>query len=97
MSTSFAVTAPRSASSSDRGSQPALREKAAEFEGILISEILQKLSECYRVPGEEDSDGAGENFRSMATSALGGGLARSGGLGVGEMLVRQLSSAEGRG
>lgn len=72
----------------------ALREKASEFEGILLSEILQKLSDCYKVPGAEDTDSTGESFQSFATSALGGGLARSGGLGIGEMLVRSLSHVE---
>ena len=72
----------------------ALREKASEFEGILLSEILQKLSDCYKVPGAEDADSTGESFQSFATSALGGGLARSGGLGIGGMLVRSLTHVE---
>jgi Rod binding domain-containing protein len=72
-------------------SSTALREKAAEFEGILLAEILQKLSECYRIPDAEDSDPTSESFQSFAASALGGGLARSGGVGIGDMLVRSLS------
>jgi Rod binding domain-containing protein len=72
-------------------STKALREKAAEFEGILLSEILQKMSDCYKVPGADDTDSTGESFRAFASSALGGGLARSGGVGIGEMLVRSLS------
>jgi Rod binding domain-containing protein len=67
-----------------------LREKASEFEGILIAQILQKLNQCYRLDESEDSDSANESFGSLATSAVGGGLARSGGLGIGEMIVRSL-------
>ena len=75
-------------------SAKALRDKASEFEGILLSEILQKLNDCCKVPGAEDTDSTGESFQSFATSALGGGLARAGGLGIGEMLVRSLTHVE---
>ena len=78
------------------GSEPskALREKVAEFEGILISEILQKMSDCCKVSGGDDPDSAGENFQSLATSALGTGLARTGGLGIGRMLFRSLGKQD---
>lgn len=66
-----------------------LREKAAEFEGMLIAQVLQKLDECYRLDSEE-ADSANQGFTSLATSAVGGGLARSGGLGLGEILVQSL-------
>jgi Rod binding domain-containing protein len=69
----------------------ALREKATEFEGILLAEMLQKMSACCGAPGSENSDSTGESFQSLATSALGGGLARSGGIGIGDLLVRSLS------
>ena len=72
-----------------------LREKAAEFEGMLIAQVLQKLDECYRLDSEE-ADSANQGFTSLATSALGGGLARSGGLGLGEMLVQSLQKAGAR-
>lgn len=67
-----------------------LREKATEFEGMLIAQILQKLDECYKLGTSDDDDGTSESFQSLATSAVGGGLARSGGLGIGDMLVRSL-------
>lgn len=76
-------------------SRASLREKAAEFEGMLIAQVLQKLEECYRLDSEE-SDSANQGFTSLATSALGGGLARSGGLGLGEMLVQSLQKTGSR-
>lgn len=68
----------------------ALREKVAEFEGILLSELLQKMSDCSKISGGDDPDSTSENFQSLATSALGSGLARTGGLGIGRMLVQSL-------
>ncbi len=72
----------------------ALREKAAEFEGILLSELLQKMSDCCKVSGGDDPDSAGESFQSLATSALGTGLARTGGVGIGRMLIRSLGKQD---
>ncbi|MGE5111460.1 MAG: hypothetical protein ACM3JB_11420 [Acidobacteriaceae bacterium] len=77
------------------GNATRLREKAAEFEGMLIAQVLQKLDECYRLDSEE-ADSANQGFTSLATSALGGGLARSGGLGLGEMLVQSLQKTGSR-
>lgn len=80
----------------DPAAVAALRKRAAEFEGILLAQILEKVSEAYRVPGADDADSAGESLHSLATSALGNGLAASGGVGIAEMLVRSLKSSPGR-
>lgn len=72
-------------------SDRALREKASEFEGMLIAQILQKLDECYKLGNSDEDDSTSESFQSLATSAVSGGLARSGGLGIGEMIVRSLT------
>lgn len=74
-----------------------LRKKAAEFEGMLIAQILQKLNECYKLGNSDDDDSTSESFQSLATSAVGGGLARSGGLGVGEMIVKSLQQGSADG
>lgn len=73
-------------------SVPELRKHAAEFEGILLSEILQKLKDSCRIPDGEDSDATSESFESFATSALGRGLASRGGLGLSELLVQSLTA-----
>ncbi len=71
--------------------QAQLRKQVAEFEGLLLSNILEKLRDAYHIPGEEQSDSAGESFQSFADSALGKCLAARGGLGVTEMLVQSLT------
>jgi Rod binding domain-containing protein len=72
----------------------ALRDKASEFEGMLIAQILQKLDECYKLGNSDDGDSAGQSFLSLATSAVGGGLARSGGVGIAGMIVQSLRRAD---
>ena len=72
--------------------QASLRKHAAEFEGLLLSQILEKLKDCYHLPGEEESDSAGESFQSLANSALGNSLAARDGMGIAKMLVQSLSS-----
>jgi len=68
-----------------------LRRQAAEFEGLLLSQVLEKLKEAYRLPGTDEIDSAGENFQSLANSALGNSLAARGGMGLTDMLVQALT------
>lgn len=70
----------------------ALRKHVAEFEGLLLSQILEKLKDAYHLPGEEESDSAGESFQSLANSALGNNLAARGGLGMTNLLVQSLTA-----
>ena len=91
MTTTFMSANAPSRSAHHDAPEHRLRQKAAEFEGILLAQILQKLSDSYRLPGGEETDGTASNFQELATSALGGGLAQSGGLGIAEMMTRSLS------
>ncbi len=68
-----------------------LRKHAAEFEGLLLTEVLDKLKDSCRLPGEESSDSAGDSYQSLAGAALGKSLASKGGLGLADMLVRSLA------
>lgn len=69
----------------------ALRKHVDEFEGLLLSQILEKLKAAYHLPGEEESDSAGESFQSLANSALGNNLAARGGLGMTNLLIQSLT------
>jgi hypothetical protein len=57
-----------------------------------LSQILEKLKDSYHMPGEEESDTAGESFRSLANSTLGNSLAAQGGMGITKLLVQSLTS-----
>ena len=43
------------------------------------------------MPGEEESDSAGESFQSLANSALGNSLAARDGMGIANLLVQSLT------
>lgn len=73
--------------------QEKIRESAAEFEGILLAQIMEKLRDCYRLD-DEQQDPAGQSMQSIATTALANGLGRHGGLGLGQMMVRSLEPKE---
>lgn len=73
------------------GPNTSLRRHVAEFEGMLLSQILEKLRDTYRMPGAEETDSAGESFQSLANSAMGNGLAANGGLGLTDLLVQSLT------
>ena len=68
-----------------------LRKHVAEFEGMFLSQILEKLKDSYHMPGEEETDSAGESFQSLANSSLGNSLAQKDGMGITNLLVQSLT------
>jgi Rod binding domain-containing protein len=75
------------------GSQDSqLRKRVGEFEGMLLAQILEKLKDSYRVPGDDDSDSTGESFQSLANSALGNSLAAKDSMGISKLLLQSLTS-----
>ncbi len=70
---------------------PKLRQRVVEFEGILLSQILEKLQSAYQLPGAEEADSTGESFQSFANSVLGKNLAEHDGLGLTRLLVQSLT------
>lgn len=72
------------------GGKVELKAQAAELEGLFLAQVLEKFRESCRWPGEEPSDNALESFGALATSAVAEGVARTGGLGLGALLLRSL-------
>jgi Rod binding domain-containing protein len=68
-----------------------LREATQQFESLFISQLMKSMRAT--VP-ESHLMGSGEGqqlFREMLDQELAGRVAESGGIGIGEMLYRQLS------
>lgn len=74
-------------------SQPQRIVKAAqEFEAQLLATLLAPLEQSFSaVPGAE---AGADDYRSMAVQALAGALSGSGGIGIADLLVRQLVRTE---
>lgn len=70
---------------------PQLKKRVSEFEGMLLSQILEKLNDAFRIPGGDDSDSTAESFQSLANNALGNNLAARDGMGISKLLIESLT------
>lgn len=80
-STSAAPAAPATPAT---GSDPAIREAAEGFEGIFMSMLVEEM-----LKGTQVSEG-NPVYAGLMTQKLGDELARSGGIGLADILEKQL-------
>ena len=67
-----------------------LRKSAQEFESLLISKLLGDFaSGLSSLPGDSPMGGSG-TLNALAVETLSNAIARQGGFGIANMLVRQL-------
>jgi Rod binding domain-containing protein len=79
---------PVAASSPER-----IARAARDFEAILLRTLLEPLQRSFStIPGESSQAGQDE-FQYMGTEALAAAMAERGGLGIADMLTRQLVRA----
>ena len=71
-------------------SSAGLREACAEFEGLFLSMLFRAMRATVPREGLLSGGSAGEIFDSMWTEEVGRAAARSGPLGIAEMLVGAL-------
>jgi len=65
-------------------------EAAQQFEAVLLESFLQPLEETFStLPGGDDSLGV-SGYRDMGTQAMASAITKSGGLGIADMVVRNL-------
>jgi Rod binding domain-containing protein len=63
---------------------------AHDFEAFLLTSLLGPLERSFSaVPGEPSMAGA-DNYQYLGIQALAAGLANSGGIGIADLLLRQL-------
>ena len=72
------------------GEQLRLRHAVREFESMLIEDLL-KLADEEKKPGS----GGMEGYQDMRIQAVATTLAAGGGVGIGQILLRQLDRQEG--
>lgn len=71
-----------------------LREATAEFESLFITQIMQAMRATVPESGLMGSGSGQRMFREMLDQELSRNVARSGGLGIGEILYRQLTAGQ---
>lgn len=69
-----------------------LRKAATEFESILISTIWKSMMESYGLD-EESSDPGHSTFEDMGVQAIAQTLSKSGGFGIGSLIVKHLEAS----
>lgn len=80
---------------SQAATEPARRkiEKAAQdFEGMLLSSLWKSMAEDMK--GSLDEDSTNASFSDMGLQAVGAAMARSGGVGIGRMLLKALDKQQ---
>ncbi len=74
-----------------------LRKAAREFEAILISQMWEQFQSGLSSLAGETQPAGSDTLNSLAIQAMSMGLARRGGLGIAQMIVRQLTPGINRG
>lgn len=64
-----------------------LTKAARDFEGILISSLLEEFQKDTLDPSEGGLGAGSETLRSLGTQAVGQAIAQRGGLGIARMIV----------
>jgi hypothetical protein len=76
--------------------RPRALKAAAEFEAVLLNTVFGELEHSFsQLPGSK-VEHATEAYSGLGMQALTSGLARSGGIGLSEMITRALVSTEVR-
>jgi len=68
------------------------RRIAAEFESILLTQMLNTMQSTVEKSGLLDGGPAEESYREMLNQAVAAEIARRGGLGLAEQIAHQIRS-----
>jgi len=86
------LTGTRGVEQSSRERQK-LRNAALEFEAILLSSWWEQMQKSSLTPDDSSKDPGFDTLQSLGTRAMSQALAARGGLGIAQMMIRQLSPA----
>ena len=89
-----------SANAADKSAESSTHRKltkaAQEFEGMLISQLMGGFQSGLASVGGSVGMAGAEGLNSLATQALSTALAKGGGLGIANMVMRQLEPRIGK-
>jgi peptidoglycan hydrolase FlgJ len=71
-----------------------LARAAQDFEGMLLGSLLSPLEKSFSALPGEGSQAGSEQYGYLGVQALASALSKSGGLGLADLVVRQLRSTE---
>jgi Rod binding domain-containing protein len=72
-----------------------IRQAAQDFEALLLGSLLRTLEQTFSAcPGDPHPAGSND-YAYLGTQALASGIAASGGLGIADLIVRNLMKYNG--
>lgn len=73
-----------------------IKKAAHDFESVLLNSLLGPLQKSFStLPGAKPEDSQSGQYQSMETQALSTALSSGGGLGIADMIVRNLLRSNG--
>ncbi len=76
----------------DGPAQQKIKKAAQDFEGILISSLWKSMGEDMK--DSSDTDSITSSFTDMGLQAVSSAMAKSGGIGIGRMLLKALEKQQ---
>ena len=65
---------------------------AQQFEAILLNQLLGSLQHAFCSLGEDKTEAGSDQYQFLGLQALASSVAAKGGLGIADMIVRNLTS-----
>jgi Rod binding domain-containing protein len=92
MNSILAASVAHSSSPGKTEQQARVYKAAQDFEALLLASLLSPLEKSFSTLSGQDS--SGDDYHYMGVQALAGALSKSGGIGVADLLARQLLRTE---
>jgi len=67
---------------------------AHQFEAVLLNEVLGSLERAFSAFGEKKAETGSDHFQFLGMQALASSVAANGGLGIADMIIRNLKRRE---
>jgi Rod binding domain-containing protein len=67
---------------------------AHQFEAVLLSQLLGSLERTFSALGEKKTETGSDHYQFLGMQALASSVAEKGGLGIADMIVRNLKRRE---
>jgi len=78
--------------SAEKSPAEKLVHAARQFEAILLNQLLGSLEHAFSALGKEKTEAGSDHYRFLGVQALASSVAAKGGLGIADMILRNLKS-----
>ncbi|HYA23098.1 MAG TPA: hypothetical protein VEF05_03005 [Terriglobales bacterium] len=78
--------------SSEKSPAEKLVHAAHQFEAILLNQLLGSLEHAFSALGKEKKEAGSDHYQFLGLQALASSVAAHGGLGIADMIIRNLKS-----